>query len=186
MAAAMPPILNGQMGLGQAAVCARRSHRGGGFFGLAKGLHRHARRRRDVIVGMRRRRSCCSSDFGGRGCSFTCVAEFGLFGFGIGGRGRARPCDTSRMHRSPNRIGGRFGPRLHEIRRIVDHGREIALGGATEIVVRLVFVVAAVQDRWTEIFRPQSARAGDRRDLWIAQPDGRPAFGDRRDGSGAM
>jgi hypothetical protein len=43
------------MGLAEAAVLAGRLHGGRGFHGLAKGLHRHARRRRDVIVGGRRR-----------------------------------------------------------------------------------------------------------------------------------
>ena len=45
---------------------------------------------------------------------------------------------------APRRIGGRFGPRLFEVRRIVDHRGEVALGGAAEIVVGLVFVVAGV------------------------------------------
>ena len=46
--------LNLEMGLAEAAVFARRLHGGGGFHGLAKGLHRHARRRGDVIVRGRR------------------------------------------------------------------------------------------------------------------------------------
>jgi hypothetical protein len=46
--------LNLEMGLVEAAVFARRLHGGGGFHRLAKGLHRHARRRGDVIVRGRR------------------------------------------------------------------------------------------------------------------------------------
>ena len=46
--------LNREMGLGEAAVFARRSHGRGGLLGFAKGLHRHPRRRRDVIVRGRR------------------------------------------------------------------------------------------------------------------------------------
>ena len=45
-----------EMGLAEAAVLARRLHGGGGFHRLAKRLHRHPRRRRDVIV--RGRRAC--------------------------------------------------------------------------------------------------------------------------------
>jgi hypothetical protein len=54
------------MGLAEAAVFAGRLHGGGGFHRLAKGLHRHARRRRDVIVGGGGVPSGCSSDFGAR------------------------------------------------------------------------------------------------------------------------
>ena len=44
-----------EMSLAEAAVFARRLHGGGGLHRLAKGLHRHPRRRRDVIVRGRRR-----------------------------------------------------------------------------------------------------------------------------------
>ncbi len=46
--------LNREMGLAEAAVFARRLHGGCGFLGLAKGLHRHAWSRSDVIVRGRR------------------------------------------------------------------------------------------------------------------------------------
>ena len=46
--------LNLEMGLAEAAVFARRLHGGGGLHRLAEGLHRHARRRRDMIVHGRR------------------------------------------------------------------------------------------------------------------------------------
>ncbi len=42
-----------QMGLGEAAVFGRPSRRRRGRIGRAEGLHRYARRRRDVIVGVR-------------------------------------------------------------------------------------------------------------------------------------
>src|SRR5260370_40470758 len=42
------------MGLVEAAVFAGRLHGGCGFHRLAKGLHRHTRRRRDMIVRGRR------------------------------------------------------------------------------------------------------------------------------------
>ena len=63
----------------------------------AECLHRHARRRRDVIVGMRRRVFrlifvLCPAC----GSSFACIAQFGFFGFGIDGRGRHRPCGICR------------------------------------------------------------------------------------------
>ena len=51
-----------EMGLAEAAVFAGRLHGGGGFHRLAEGLHRHARRRRDVIV--RRRRASLRLLFG--------------------------------------------------------------------------------------------------------------------------
>ena len=57
-------------------------------------------------------------------------------------------------------IGRRFGARLHEVGRIVDHRGEVALGGAAEIVVWLVFDIGGVVDRRPEILRPQAARAG--------------------------
>ena len=44
-----------EMGLAEAAVFARRLHGGRGFHRLAKRLHRHPRRRRNVIVCRRRR-----------------------------------------------------------------------------------------------------------------------------------
>ncbi len=47
--------LNLEMGLAEAAVFARRLHGGCGFHRLAKGLHGHARRWRDMIVHRRRR-----------------------------------------------------------------------------------------------------------------------------------
>ena len=74
---------------------------------------------------------------------------------------------------APRRIGRRFGPRLHQVRRIVDHRRHVALIGAAEIVVRLVFEIALVLDRGSEILGPQPAGTGDRRDLRIVQPDRR-------------
>ena len=52
-----------QMGLAEPAVFAGRLHGGRGFHGLAESLHRHARRRRDMIVDRRRRASDCSSAF---------------------------------------------------------------------------------------------------------------------------
>ena len=54
--------VNRQMGLVEAAVFARRFHRGCGGDSGAKGLHRHARRRRDVIVRGRRVVAACSSE----------------------------------------------------------------------------------------------------------------------------
>ena len=50
MAARHAAHLDLEMGLAEAAVFARRLHGGRGFHGLAKGLHRHTRRRRNVIV----------------------------------------------------------------------------------------------------------------------------------------
>ena len=44
-----------EVGLAEAAVFARRLHGGGGFHRLAKRLHRHPRRRRDMLVRRRRR-----------------------------------------------------------------------------------------------------------------------------------
>ena len=44
-----------EMGLAEAAVLAGRLHGGGGFHRLAEGLHRYARRGRDMIVRGRRR-----------------------------------------------------------------------------------------------------------------------------------
>ena len=47
--------LDRQMGLGHAAVLARRTHGGRGFRGLAKGLDRNTGSRRDVVVCRRLR-----------------------------------------------------------------------------------------------------------------------------------
>lgn len=66
-----------------------------------------------------------------------------------------------------------FRSRLHEVRRIVDHRGKIALVRAAEIVILPVFAIAGVVDRRTEILRPQTAGAGNRRNPWIAQPDRR-------------
>ena len=56
--------MNRKMGLAEAAVFARRSRAAAAVATrLAKGLHRHARRRRDVIVGCGGVTSGCSSEF---------------------------------------------------------------------------------------------------------------------------
>ena len=46
--------VDGETRLAEAAILARRAHGGGGFLGLAKGLHADARRRRDIVVRGRR------------------------------------------------------------------------------------------------------------------------------------
>ena len=70
-------------------------------------------------------------------------------------------------------IGGRFRPRLHQVGRIVDHRRHVALIGAAEIVAGLVVDIALVVDRGAEILGPQAARSGGCRDSRIVQPDRR-------------
>ncbi len=67
-----------------------------------------------------------------------------------------RLCDTSRMLPS-----------------VARYRRGIALVRAAEIIILFVFAVAGVVDRGPEILRPQAAGAGNRRNLWIAQPDRR-------------
>jgi len=49
----MPAHLDLEMGLVEPSVLAGRLHGRRGFDGLAKRLHRHPRRRRDMIVGDR-------------------------------------------------------------------------------------------------------------------------------------
>ncbi len=55
-----------EMGLAETAVFARRLHGGGGFHGFAKRLHRHTRRRRNVIVRVRRCRPAAVRGSGAR------------------------------------------------------------------------------------------------------------------------
>src|SRR6202022_606416 len=98
---------------------------------------------------------------------FACIAEFGLVGFGIGGRGRFAFAIFLERSRAPRRIGEGFRSRLLKVRRIVDHRREVTLGSATEIVVRLVFVIAVVHNRGPKILWPETAGSGNRRNPWI-------------------
>ena len=83
----------------------------------------------------------------------------------------------SKADGATRRIGRRLGARLHEVGRIVDHRRQVALIGAAEIVVVLVLEVALVLDRRAEVVGPQPAGTGDRRDLRIVQPDRRQCAG---------
>src|ERR1700676_1611122 len=100
------------------------------------------------------------------------MAEFGLFGIGIGGRGRDTLAILLEGLRATYGIGCGFRARLHEIRWRVDHSRHVALIGAAEIVVLLVFEIALVVDRGSEIFGPQAAGPGNRRYFRIIEPDG--------------
>ena len=73
-----------EMRLGQPAILAGGLHGGGGLDGLAKRLHRNARRRRDVLVVRRRRRGAAlrrRSTCGFR--SFADVADLAFVVIGI-------------------------------------------------------------------------------------------------------
>jgi hypothetical protein len=68
-------------------------------------------------------------------------------------------------------MGGRLPARLHQVGGIIDHGREIALAGATEVPIGLVFDVAGFIGR-TEIGWPETAGSGFRGDSRIVEFDG--------------
>src|SRR5689334_5977975 len=107
----------------------------------------------------------------GPGCSFSGVAEFGLFGFGISDRARLALAVFLERSRAAGRVRGRFSPWLLKIGRIVDHRSQVALICAAEIVVVLIFGIAAVQNRGPKILRPQPAGARNRCNPRITQPD---------------
>src|SRR5215472_9627520 len=111
---------------------------------------------------------------------FAYVAELGLVGFGISGRRRRALAILLEPFGSPHRIGRRLGPRLHQVGRVVDHGREVALGRAAEIVILLVLVIERVVEVWPNIVRPCAAGTGGRRDFGVAQPDRRQLLRIRR------
>src|ERR1043166_8324509 len=75
---------------------------------------------------------------------FTRVAQFGFFGFRIDGRGRNALAIFVERLRAPRGVGGALRPRLLEVGGIFHHGSKVALGGAAEIVIGLVLVVAGV------------------------------------------
>ena len=62
-----------------------------------------------------------------------------LSAFGIDGRGRVALAIFVEGGGAAGGIGRRFGARLHEVGRIVDHRGQVALIGAAEIVVRTCF-----------------------------------------------
>src|SRR5207237_7374742 len=92
----------------------------------------------------------------GSGSSFTRVAQFGFFGFRIDRGGRDALAILLERRRAPHRVGRALRPRLLEVGRVVDHGSEVALGGAAEIVILLVLVVAGVVDRRAEVGGPET------------------------------
>src|SRR5262249_60736436 len=73
--------VDGEVGLGEAAVFGRRARGGGGCLRHAKHLHRHAWRRRDVIVAMRRRGGGFFLFFLWAAHHFSLFLRFGPFGF---------------------------------------------------------------------------------------------------------
>src|ERR1700759_5138598 len=108
---------------------------------------------------------------------FAYVAELGLVAFGICGRARVTLAILFEAFGAPHGVGRRLRARLHEVGRIGDHGREVALRRAAEIVILLVLVVGRVVDVRPEIVRPGAARTRGCRDLGVAQPDRRQLLG---------
>src|SRR5205823_699672 len=125
--------------------------------------------RRPALVGC----PAALRNFDARSWSSACIAEFGSFGFGIGRSGRFAFAILLEPGGAPRRVGGGLRSGLLEVRWIVDHRRKVALVRATDIVVRLVFVIATVQNRGPKVLWPQTAGPRHGRNPRIAEPDRR-------------
>src|SRR5262249_19575266 len=64
------------------------------------------------------------------------VADLGLVGVRIDGGGGFALAVLVEHERAPRRVGRLIAARLHQVGRVVDHGGEVALGGAAEVPVR--------------------------------------------------
>jgi hypothetical protein len=77
----------------------------------------------------------------------------------------------SRPWCAASRIGRRLAAWLHEVGRVIDHRREVALAGAAKVLGRLIFEVVAVHAR-PDILGPPTTGSGLCGDLRICDADG--------------
>ena len=169
--------LDAQMRLGQAPILAGGLNRGGGVdVARSEGLHRDARRRRDMLRRSGRSHREGLEFFAGDLVTlfhpvptllshdpfmlFAHVADLGCTRAARlrdGRRAFAIAVYFLQYRGAAHGVGWRLAARLHEIRRIGDLGGESALRGAAIVPRRLIFEIIATEAR-TDIFRAYTSR----------------------------